>query len=502
MASAMHFHPLPVEVLYLILDQVILGGDFCSLKNMSMVSKMFRPPCRQHLFRRIVFTFASDRHYAQIRDGPTAFLEFAAFLISNPHILKSIRQVVLRDVSGISSWTPHFVVTAPASGFDFVSGDVHSSTSIRAPRPHTHTHAHPKWDMIAGPLSRILGSIEHLQALEIRSELELDWTKFDTQAKNAIYSLLARPSCATVSVLLASLRNVRDGDLLEFVGHCGDLTLLNVHFSLRGLRRVAIPAVYARDGEETHSEDEGEGEHGSLVLQVTDRPPQVALRKLKLGRHIGTDALDWLAHHPASLVGVKHLTMESLSAAVPIADYWAFAQGTRASLEHLEWWFEDLAFREQCEFCCCRLISNGINVRILAIYAADALSLKQINLSILPRLRSLTIRSSQSGQLINLMVILESTDTTNTIETITIVMPTSIDKFIAFRQSAVWKRIDSAFASPRFQKHLRNVELSFAWTNQPMPQSSLVALFSAFKKNLPSLRGKDLTVDQRKACSF
>jgi hypothetical protein len=100
------------------------------------------------------------------------------------------------------------------------------------------------------------------------------------------------------------------------------------------------------------------------------------------------------------------------------------------------------------------------------------------------------------------MVILESTDTTNTIETITIVMPTSIDKFIAFRQSAVWKRIDSAFASPRFRKHLRSVALSFAWTNQPMLQSSLVALFSAFKKNLPSLRGKDLTVDQRKACSF
>ncbi|KAF9485075.1 hypothetical protein BDN70DRAFT_871771 [Pholiota conissans] len=481
----MHFRPLPVEVLYLILDEVILGRDFCSLKTISMVSKTFRPLCRKHLFRRIVLTFASDRHYAQnSRDKPSSFLEFAAFLISNPHILKSVRKIVLRDISGISSWNSHLTDIYPGTGCNFAPDDVHLPTSTLVVHPYpTHTHAHPKWDTIAGPLAQILGSLEHLQALEIRSELELDWTTFDAQVKDAIYSLLARPSCGAASVLLAALHNVRDRDLLEFVKHCGDLTLANVRFSLRGLRRNVALGGFWKDGIEMHEEGDSDGDDDiapRLLVQEIDGQPPAALHKLRLGRQVGVDAVDWLSHHPASLVGVKHLTMESLSAAVPVSDCWSFAQGTRSSLEHLEWWLEDLAFREQ----------------------SDALALKQIDLSLLPHLRSFTIRSSQSGQLVNLMVILEATGATNTIETIRIVMPTNIDKFIAFRPSAVWKRIDSAFGSARFQKRLRQVALSFAWTNQPMLQSSLSALFAAFKKNLPSLRGKDLTVDQRRACLF
>ncbi len=42
--------------------------------------------------------------------------------------------------------------------------------------------------------------------------------------------------------------------------------------------------------------------------------------------------------------------MESLSCAAALEDMWKFAQGTRHALEHLEWWLEDLAFREAGEF--------------------------------------------------------------------------------------------------------------------------------------------------------
>lgn len=134
--------------------------------------------------------------------------------------------------------------------------------------------------------------------------------------------------------------------------------------------------------------------------------------------------------------------------------------------------------------------------------AADLLALQQIDLSIFPQLRWLAVSSSQSGQLINSMVILESTKPTNSIEEITIIMPSSIDKFATFRPSAVWKRFDAVFAGARFQCHLRSVTLTFAWTNQPLQESTLHALFGAFKKNLPSLRGKALTVTQRKAYAF
>lgn len=131
-------------------------------------------------------------------------------------------------------------------------------------------------------------------------------------------------------------------------------------------------------------------------------------------------------------------------------------------------------------------------------------ALQQIDLSVFPQLRSLVVRSSQlpSGTLVNLMVILESTGPTNTIEELTIVMPSSIDKYAAFQTSMAWKRLDDVFAGPRFQRHLRAVVLSFAWTNQPLQQRTVDASFSAFKRNLPSLRGKNLSVSQRRARAF
>ena len=100
------------------------------------------------------------------------------------------------------------------------------------------------------------------------------------------------------------------------------------------------------------------------------------------------------------------------------------------------------------------------------------------------------------------MAILESTGPTNTIEELTIVMPSSIDKYAAFQTSLAWKRLDDVFAGAKFQRHLRAVVLSFAWTSQPLQQRTVDALFTVFRRNLPSLRGKNVSVSQRRTCAF
>ncbi|KAF8965036.1 hypothetical protein BDZ97DRAFT_810625 [Flammula alnicola] len=414
-------HTLPEDVLYLVLEEVITARDFSTLKAMSLASQAFLPLCRSHLFRDVTIPFASDRHYAQCENSSDDFAQFSSFLISSPHITQSIRRLVLSDVSGISNWSP--LEEEPLG------------------------NAPSNWSTISAPLTRILREIEHLQTLEIRSELELDWTSFDAEVKQAIYDILQQPSCASTRLRLSSIRNICDPDLVDFLSACTNITFAQARFSLKSFTSSASGAL------------------------------KISLNTVKLGRHMGVEALDWLQHYPASLAGVRRLIIESLSAAVPVSDFWAFAQGTRDSLSHLEWWFEDLAYREP----------------------RDAIALKQIDLSIFPELRSISIHSSQSGQLINLMVILESTGLGNQIESINIIMPSSIDKFIVFRPSTVWNRLNAVLGGPKFQRHLREVTLSFAWTNQPIPPKSVNALFCAFKKNLPSLRGKDLAVNQKKA---
>lgn len=312
---------LPAEILFLILEQIILDSDILTLKALSAVSKIFHPSCRKHLFRRISITISSDRRYDQAgQHAVDSFLEFAEFLTSNPHVLKSIRRLVLLEVS----CPPSLTLEAPSADEEDVV---------------------QRWRTVAAPLTRILEGIESLQSLEIRSDAELDWASFDAGVKRAVYTLLRRTACADAAVRLAALRGVSDADLLALVIPCADVALTQVRFDLNGTRSTS----FARQRSAPSC-----GNPADIK--------QAALCRLRLGREMGMDALDWLVHHPESLAGVRYLTMESLSCAAALEDMWKFVQGTRHALEHLEWWLEDLAFRETGEFRvrCAALVWSGI----------------------------------------------------------------------------------------------------------------------------------------------
>ncbi len=303
---------LPVEIIFLVLEQIILDDDIHTLKSLSAVSKMFHPLCRKYLFRRIIITISSDRRYIQAgHDAVDSFLEFSEFLTSNPHVLKSIRRLVLLEVSG----PPSMTLQAPSADEEDIT---------------------QRWRTVAAPLTRILEGIEHLQSLEIRSDAELDWASFDAGVKRAMYTLLRRTASADATVRLAALRGVNDADLLALIVPCADVAFTQVRFDLSGTRNTSFawPGPLPDCASPWNSADKKEA----------------ALCRLRLGREMGLDALDWLVHHPESLAGVRHLTMESLSCAAALEDMWKFAQGTRHALEHLEWWLEDLAFREAGEF--------------------------------------------------------------------------------------------------------------------------------------------------------
>jgi hypothetical protein len=128
----------------------------------------------------------------------------------------------------------------------------------------------------------------------------------------------------------------------------------------------------------------------------------------------------------------------------------------------------------------------------------DARELQRLDLSVFPQLRSVCIRSSQTGPLVNLMVILEATGMENKIESIKIIMPDYVDKFVTFVPSMVWKRLDTVLGSQKFRRYLRHVGLCFTWKHRPISHRSIQAISESFRRNLPSVGGNRLVVMQEK----
>lgn len=295
---------LPAEVIFLVLEEVLQHGDSSTLKAMSLASKAFLPLCRSKLFRDVSIKFASDRHYSQRQIDLAAtsetFIQFTTFLTSNTHIIKSIRRLSLHNVSTMSKW----------------------NLTPGAPLPPVDQHG---WSTASDPLVRLMGQVEYLQALEIRSEIELDWTTFDVQIKRSIYDLLQRSSCAFASLGMSSIVNIRDTDLCMLLSTSADISFSRAWFTLEGPKSLPEPP-------------------SCLV-------PRRPLETLQLDRSMVNDALDIMQYYPESFSGVRRLIMESLSSAAPVSQFWTFAQAIRETLNHLEWWFEVPASRTHREFC-------------------------------------------------------------------------------------------------------------------------------------------------------
>ncbi len=145
----------------------------------------------------------------------THFSSFPNSSLPTPHVLKSIRRLVLLEVSG----PPSMTLQAP-------SADEQDITQ--------------RWRTVAAPLTRILEGIEHLQSLEIRSDAELDWASFDAGVKRAMYTLLRRTASADATVRLAALRGVNDADLLALIVPCADVAFTQVRFDLSGTRNTSF----------------------------------------------------------------------------------------------------------------------------------------------------------------------------------------------------------------------------------------------------------------------
>jgi hypothetical protein len=289
---------LPVELIHLILDKVVDADDTPTLKAMSLVCTWFAPHCRSSLFRWVTIEFASDSHYAEgglySKNEARRFQEFMAFLDAKPSIVHSIRHLILLDLS--RTWS------VPVGS--------------------------PTWTTVSQPLCRLVARLKGLHGLEIRSEIQLDWTTFDAAIKRSIYRVFRRDSTASVAEMphlrIAGVVNIQDVDIWTLLCSAPAVTVAHACFNLQGPNSKSFAG------------------HSSREL-LGRNPPET----LRLGRSMGDNALDMVRHYPGILGRVRRLTIESLSAAAAVSQFWTVALASRETLEHLEWLLEDLAYRTQ-----------------------------------------------------------------------------------------------------------------------------------------------------------
>lgn len=289
---------LPLELIHLILDEVIRAEDTPTLKAMSLTCTWFSPHCRESLFRQVTIAFASDGHYREggqySRNEVRQFQDFMAFLDAKPAIVRSIRHLILLDLSRI--W----------------------SVPIDS----------PTWTTVSQPLCRLLARLEGLHGLEIRSEIQLDWTTFDAAIKRGIYGVFRRglrlSGAEMPQLRIAGVVNIQDVDIWTLVSSAPAIALAHASFNLQGPDSKSFAGLSS---------------HELLWRSMPET--------LKLGRSMGDNALDMVRHYPGILGRVRRLTIESLSAAAAVSQFWTVALASRETLEHLEWLLEDLAYRTQ-----------------------------------------------------------------------------------------------------------------------------------------------------------